>query len=220
VLGLVSLGAVSPLMNLVNVAVNLRRSRQVLAVPVSPGRTLRVAAVHAVTRLVPLGDARWQLEVRGVLPEGDAGRSPFAVRRARHQSVMLDGEEALRAAGALLPHVNRAGGSARTVREAVALLDATPDPAVLFARVAREERERFRAGSWQFGDDGVVRRFPAAVRLALEMAAHEERERRALEGELAELERAWREAEEIAAIADDLLLPGSVADRLRRLRGG
>jgi AmiR/NasT family two-component response regulator len=65
-----------------------------------------------------------------------------------------------------------------------------------------------------------VRRFPAAVRLALEMAAHEERERRALEGELAELERAWKEAEEIAAIADDLLLPGSVADRLRRLRGG
>jgi hypothetical protein len=57
------------------------------------------------------------------------------------------------------------------------------------------------------------------VRLALEMAAHEEQERRALEGELGELERAWQEAEQIAAIADDLLLPPSVADRLRRLRG-
>lgn len=44
------------------------------------------------------------------------------------------------------------------------------------------------------------------TRLALEMALHEEQERRALEGELWMLERAWREAEEIAAIADRLLL--------------
>ncbi len=40
--------------------------------------------------------------------------------------------------------------------------------------------------------------------LALEMALHEESERRALEGELAALEAAWREAEEIAHIADYL----------------
>ena len=40
--------------------------------------------------------------------------------------------------------------------------------------------------------------------LALEMALHEEQERRALEGELALLDAAWREAEEIAAIADRL----------------
>lgn len=42
-------------------------------------------------------------------------------------------------------------------------------------------------------------------RLALEMAANEDTERRALRGELAQLEEAWREAEEIAAIADRLL---------------
>ncbi|MEX2178539.1 MAG: hypothetical protein WD801_07500 [Gemmatimonadaceae bacterium] len=45
-------------------------------------------------------------------------------------------------------------------------------------------------------------------RLALEMAANEDVERRALSGELAQLaqlEEAWREAEEIAAIADRLL---------------
>jgi len=40
--------------------------------------------------------------------------------------------------------------------------------------------------------------------LALEMALHEETERRALQGELAALEAAWREAEEIAGIADAL----------------
>ena len=47
----------------------------------------------------------------------------------------------------------------------------------------------------------------AETRLALEMAAHEETERRAMEGELAALEAAWREAEEVAAIADRLLSP-------------
>ncbi len=46
---------------------------------------------------------------------------------------------------------------------------------------------------------------PLVDRLALEMAAHEESERRALEGELEELEAAWREADEIATIADALL---------------
>jgi hypothetical protein len=40
--------------------------------------------------------------------------------------------------------------------------------------------------------------------LALEMALHEESERAALAGELTALETAWREAEEIAAIADRL----------------
>jgi hypothetical protein len=40
--------------------------------------------------------------------------------------------------------------------------------------------------------------------LALEIALQEETERRALEGELAALEAAWRDAEEIARIADAL----------------
>lgn len=62
-------------------------------------------------------------------------------------------------------------------------------------------------------------RLPKPESLALEMALHEEAERRALEGELAELEAAWREAEEIADIADSLLdVPG--LERLRRGREG
>ncbi|HEV2179618.1 MAG TPA: hypothetical protein VGR59_04835 [Gemmatimonadaceae bacterium] len=51
--------------------------------------------------------------------------------------------------------------------------------------------------------------FSLEERLALEMAVHEEEERRALEEEISVLESAWREAEEIAAIADDLLTPSS-----------
>jgi hypothetical protein len=55
-------------------------------------------------------------------------------------------------------------------------------------------------------------------RLAFEMALHEEQERRALEGELLALERAWREAEEIAQIADNLLVPESDEEWLRKQR--
>jgi hypothetical protein len=62
---------------------------------------------------------------------------------------------------------------------------------------------------WGRGGIGSESRTPlprigTVDRLALEMAANEDVERRALEGELAELEAAWREAEEIARIADAL----------------
>jgi hypothetical protein len=52
----------------------------------------------------------------------------------------------------------------------------------------------------------LLPRLPLVDRLALEMAANEDAERRALEGELASLEAAWRGAEEIAAISDGMFL--------------
>jgi len=60
---------------------------------------------------------------------------------------------------------------------------------------------------------------PKPTKLAPEMALHEEQERRALEGELWMLEQAWKEAEEIAEISDDLFLPEG-ADEFIRGRGG
>jgi hypothetical protein len=51
---------------------------------------------------------------------------------------------------------------------------------------------------------GPTQSLPRVEALALEMALQEESERRALQGELAALEAAWREAEEIATIADAL----------------
>lgn len=48
--------------------------------------------------------------------------------------------------------------------------------------------------------------------------AHEETERAAVEGELQRLEDDWREAEEIAAIADNLFLPKAVTDFIDRHR--
>lgn len=66
------------------------------------------------------------------------------------------------------------------------------------------------------GIPGWIHKMPKPTRLALEMAVHEEDERRALEGELWRLERAWRDAEEIAAISDDLLLPKGTAEFVAR----
>jgi hypothetical protein len=60
---------------------------------------------------------------------------------------------------------------------------------------------------------------PASIRLALEMSLHEEDERRALEGELYLLEDRWREAEEVAAISDDMFLPSGVTAMLTRMKG-
>jgi hypothetical protein len=57
-------------------------------------------------------------------------------------------------------------------------------------------------------------------RLALEMALHEEQERRALQGELMELEQRWRVAEEIAGIADSLTVPDSVDQQFAALKAG
>ncbi len=59
---------------------------------------------------------------------------------------------------------------------------------------------------------------PVIDRLALEMAANEDIERRAMAGELAELEAAWREAEEIASIADGLFEVAGEMELRRKLR--
>jgi hypothetical protein len=58
--------------------------------------------------------------------------------------------------------------------------------------------------------------FTKTERLAFEIALGDDDERRVADGELVFLETAWREAEEIAAIVDDLLLPASVTAWLRQ----
>jgi len=67
---------------------------------------------------------------------------------------------------------------------------------------------------------GYVASMPVHLRLGLEMALAEQREEEALAGELSALEAAWREAEEIAAIADNLILPENWLAFRDRHRGG
>jgi hypothetical protein len=132
--------------------------------------------------------------------------------RDSERRVILSGGEALRAARHLLPRVNRAGGTAADVTEAVRVLEATPTTEALFGRFAKI------SGADRSAPETLAS-LRAPVRLALEMSLHEEDERRALEGELYLLEDRWREAEEVAAIADDMFVPTGVSAMLRKLKG-
>src|SRR5688500_18570386 len=121
---------------------------------------------------------------------------------------LLSGESALRAAGMILPAMNWGGATKSEVERATGLVEASSSVNDLFHSVAQQAAEKPR-----------LDKLDTPLRLALEMATHEESERRALEGELALLEAAWKEAEEIAAIADNLLLPPDIDERVRKARG-
>jgi hypothetical protein len=123
------------------------------------------------------------------------------VSKGKHKE-WFEGAEAERHIGRIMPRINRMGGKAQTVQDAVAEIESSGHPDVFLGDVVSGLRYRDKHGL-----PGYVNKMPPPTKLALEMALHEEQERRALEGELWRLERAWEEAEEIAAIADDLLLP-------------
>jgi hypothetical protein len=176
-------------------------------------------------RLVSAADAgTWQLHVAHERLDDErfwwsnlrAATSPAPDAGPRDLTV-LAGDDALRAAGQLLPKLNAAGAREAQVQGAVRLIEDVGDPADFFAIQA--ERGRPGPRSRRTMSRGlVIGELSTEVRLALEMAAHEETERRALDGELALLEDAWRDAEEIAAIADDMFLPDGTAERLDGLR--
>jgi hypothetical protein len=107
----------------------------------------------------------------------------------------LTGGEARRVAAAALPMINQFGATRRDVADAVRLIESVPTPSDLHAitRVALD-----------LDAQPLLKVMDRPVRVAMEMAAHEEIERRAMEGELAVLEQAWRDADAIAAIADAL----------------
>ena len=117
--------------------------------------------------------------------------------------------EAIHATSVILTGANRYGASDASVQDAVRQIeDAGDAPSFLAAASSRNTWRGGRVMSLL----NTYRRLGAmhlnsTERLALEMAVHEEHERRALEGELAALAAAWRDAEEIAAIADDDLTP-------------
>lgn len=148
-----------------------------------------------------------------LLSEGEGGWTLGVPHKK--EIVHFTGDRGVHAIGRLLPQLNRFGGSEGIVRDAVGILEHEGDPSRYFARAATAARGTF-TGKRETKPE--IARLPEPARLALEMAAHEESERRALEGELAVLELAWKEAEEIAGIADNMFLPASVDDFLRKHR--
>ncbi|MEZ4455335.1 MAG: hypothetical protein R2882_02110 [Gemmatimonadales bacterium] len=130
----------------------------------------------------------------------------------RREMIRLEGPAALAAVGQLLRIVNQHGGRRSQIEAAAALLDEAPGPDQQLGALLTQVVAKRYSGQRELGQQ------PAELRLALEMAAHEQAERLWLADELAALERAWKTAEEIAAIADRLALPAAIERQLASLK--
>ena len=134
-------------------------------------------------------------------PSDDEHGFRIQIRKGKKKT-WYDGLEARRFAGSILPKVNASGGKKDAVQRAVQKIESSGHPDRFLLDVAGRDTYEDKKGV-----PGYINKMPTTTKLALEMALHEEQERRALEGELWLLERAWEEAEEIAEISDNLLLP-------------
>ena len=158
------------------------------------------------------------------LSRGSDGTLALDLRYKNGES-RFEGPEAMRIASIVVPAVNRFGGSRDTVARAVGEIEQVGGPERYVEQLARraEVLTQVRGRRHRFGNKGRIGKtglygLTTVDRLGLEMALHEEAERRAMQGELTLLEAAWRDAEEIAAIADDMFLPDTVQTSLDRMR--
>jgi len=200
------------------------------------GTVLPVRRRHlSETSLYAGGDGRLVLDLRHKMLEDEPR---YRIGRTR-----FVGRDAERVAAVVVAAVNRFGAPKQGVAEAVQTIEDAGGPQKFLEHTARAQGmlEQFAQSSPAFAyairPSSRRRRpmggfpthtglfaLPKNGRLALEMALHEEAERRALDGELEELERAWRDAETVAAISDDLLIPDSgiqstsCADGVQRFR--
>jgi hypothetical protein len=121
----------------------------------------------------------------------------------RYVQMAFRGDHAERAIRPILAQLNRYAGRRDEVQQAVSQLNREGDP--------------MANGIQRFGHKPIpISELTAVDRLSFEMSLAELEEQRLLAGELASLSAAWREAEEIASIADNMFLPESVTSWLRR----
>lgn len=192
-------------------------------------RLTHAHALHLQVQRDPDAGGGWSLRLP-YEPRHVAAR----MARADDPVASVQGADARMILAAVMPRINRGGGRKSDVDDAVRSLEASGSVdrvlrlATAFTKAARDaQRLDDEVGAADpFGppssgeEEASLARVPTHVRLAVEMALHEDVERRALQGELAELEQRWREAEEIAAIADELTLPERITKRLERLIEG
>ncbi len=166
------------------------KAARVLRISTSDGWIKVVARDIRHAKLSAGGEEGWSLMVPA--PSRLRGRDPLPSER---RWIRLIGHEANHPIGKLTASINSAGASKSSVQDALQVLEKSGDV-----------EETYLAAARMSGAGRPLVTLPQGVRLALEMCAHEVTERRALEGELSDLRQAWREADEIAAIADSLLL--------------
>ncbi|MEO7359553.1 MAG: hypothetical protein ABI120_04445 [Gemmatimonadaceae bacterium] len=172
--------------------------------------------------LGPAGHAfEWQLCV----PYQDVARTGALLRMvgikelgSTQSCAILRNDAAIRALASVLPHANMMGGGKGAVKSAVQAVNDAPNLQYLLHQASVAKPSFAFASSEISKDEVTIFALPAELRLALEMAIHDSDERRAMEGELHELEQRWKEADAIAKIADEMFLPENIADTLATLR--
>jgi len=171
-------------------------------------------------RTIRFGDAR----TARLLPADVEAGWRLIIPRLRSE-ITLEGSDAFRALRKLLPRANLHGGDPREVAEAAAELTNAGSADQLIRATATNLKHGwntdpthhpFVIGNWGPARPHRIATATPRLRLALEMAANDDFESRALEGELTALLREWREAEELASISDELLLPASVRSWMQR----
>lgn len=201
-----------------------RMAHPIAMVPRNDGRLIRMTryALHTVRISLTWGqDLRLQFD--SFDPDRRAPLHTAAGLRERMKgatavTVDISGTRAERALVNLLPVWNGSVGSSKTVSAAVDEVERHQSIAELIRAAPKIPKPGAFQAATSFGF-GLAQQFNGPSRLALEMMLHEESERRALEGELKELEQRWKEAEEIAAISDSLTLPLAATEKIDMLKG-
>jgi hypothetical protein len=182
-----------------------------------PDEPLRLMLKHSYGRQELAGDRATRALATILAHVNRGGGSSGTVRDAA--VLIADAGDPARAIARIASE--QAARTSHFETRAAAFARATPGRSM--ADVMRKNMERQqRAMSWNrlpATNPGALHRLPRVQRLALEMALHETTEQHALDDELNLLERAWREAEEIAAISDDLLTPEHVRRRIDSAKG-
>lgn len=185
-------------------------------------------------RIAPVpGDDDVALHLPRAFDPAPERRADGRVVWAPPEPLVLTGPAARRVIARAMVHVNARGASKSRLDEALRIIGDAGGAEPFLRGVAGREPSLGLPALIDFRATASLRRFRGALRgelvpalptevwpgraardpkarmsrpeaLAFEMALQEEAERRALEGELAQLEAAWREADEIADIADRL----------------
>lgn len=194
------------------------KRRRILHIP--DERVVVVRTAHAKKSLIIANptDGTWSLRLRHARRRG-GGRIWNSVAHGSLAGVDpgyidLHGDAAARALSSILPVVNQAGSSTGVVARSLEMVTG-PTP---LAQLLAGGKIPGRSSPWIAKGGNTLEWVSPDLRLALEMSLHEADERRALEGELAVLETRWREAEEVAAIADRMFLPNDLDEKLDHLR--
>ena len=191
-----------------------------------------LTAIPGVAKLSRIGATAVESVHLGVTDESmTVSWSPTVVTALRKQSCSVSGPEARLLLRRILGLMNRQTGSTADLGRAIERLEGTPmdrwihshaSASVGFTEMPTTYRLRILATSWRspstpfhhagYNDRSfLLMSLPRADRLAIEMWLSEDDEARALGGELALLERQWKEAEELAAIADGLVVAAESA---------